>query len=61
MAIDFDATNNERPYWLWHAMLERLAALPCEQDGDCESLCVTEQCLPCAARAFAPKGDSDAE
>ena len=42
-------------------MLERLAALPCEQDGDCESLCVTEQCLPCAARAFAPKGDSDAE
>ena len=61
-ALDDDSG---RPYWMWHAMLREYAKRDCEVEG-CESssLCITEWCLPCAARAFlwtkaAPEDDRE--
>lgn len=59
-ALDDDSG---RPYWMWHAMLSALAERACDLEG-CESadLCITEWCLPCAARAFLRTGaDRDEE
>jgi hypothetical protein len=52
--------EDERPYWMWHAMLNELAQQGCEfideygGGEECPSRgdCITEWCLPCAARAF---------
>lgn len=64
---DVERLENERPYWLWRAMLEWNAShkcqryiddvdpTPCDQTGDC----ITEYCVPCAARVFLDKEKED--
>lgn len=50
--------DEDRPYWLWRAMLEYMAEEGCgqhDEDGcTCkdDADCITEWCTPCAAAAF---------
>jgi len=55
-AAKAEADEESRPYWLWRAMLEECARHGCHRPADdrCEGsgLCITEWCVPCAAKAF---------
>jgi len=55
--------DERRPYWMWRAMLEDFAETACEyrdyeydppKGMECHntSKCITEWCIPCAARVF---------
>ena len=53
--------NDERPFWLWYAMLRFTAEVVCRRESEssppdipcCDtSDCITEYCERCAARAF---------
>jgi len=48
--------EEQRPYWMWRAMLGSFMGMPCEMgdDQDCDQTtrCITEWCTPCAARVF---------
>lgn len=57
--------ENNRPYWLWRAMLEECKFHDCmgTPDGEeCEEsdACITEWCVPCAARKFLADLESEA-
>lgn len=50
-----DPTNRVVPYWMLHGLLSIVINRDCEIDDDgCENTgdCITEWCIPCAARAF---------
>ena len=50
-----DPSNRVVPYWMWHGLLSIVINHDCEIDDDgCENTgdCITEWCIPCAARAF---------
>lgn len=51
--------DEERPFWLLHALLDFAALHPCarSEEHPCAQTddCVTEWCAPCAARAWVAK------
>ena len=56
---ELEEENEDRPYWMWRAMLEEFGEMDCRCDGpdqcSTQGLCVTEYCLPCAAKCFLRK------